>query len=73
MELDPDGERAQWREVLGQTVIACNLAPDIADQPAEPLAQKSQFPVGALELMGMGIAPDHDRRPLGHPQIALAQ
>ena len=23
--------------------------------------------------MGMAVAPDHDRRPLGHPAIALAQ
>ena len=30
-------------------------------------------PPGALELMGMGIAPDHDGGALGHAQIALAQ
>jgi hypothetical protein len=73
LEQHPDGERAQRSEALGQFVVARGLAPDIADQPAEPPAREPQLAVGALELVGMGIAPDHDRRPLGDLQIALPQ
>ena len=46
---------------------------DVPDQAAEPGAQELERSPGALELMGMGIAPDHDGGALGHPQIALAQ
>ena len=35
--------------------------------------QELQLPPGALELMRMGIAPDHDGGALGQAQIALAQ
>ena len=53
--------------------IAVDLAADVADDAAEPGAQEFELAPGALELVGMGIAPDHDGGALGHPQIALAQ
>lgn len=40
---------------------------------AEPGAQEPQLAIGPLELLGMGVAPRHQRRPLGHPPIGLAQ
>ena len=70
---DFDRQVPQRREALAESRIARDLAVDVADQPAEPGAQELEFSVGALELMRMGIAPGHDRRPLGEPEIALAQ
>ena len=40
---------------------------------AEPGAQEFELSPGALELMRMGIAPDHGGGALGQTQIALAQ
>jgi hypothetical protein len=35
--------------------------------------QELERETGLLEMMGMGVTSDHNRRPLGHAQIALAQ
>ena len=56
-----------------QCLVAIDLAADISDQPPQPRAQESEHAPGPLELVGMGIAPDHDGSPLADPQIALAQ
>ena len=65
------GHRSAGRpdQTLGQAVCRQRrgLVPDIADQPAEPVAQEPQLAAGALELMGMGVAADHDRRPPAYP------
>jgi hypothetical protein len=46
------------------------LAADIADHPTKPCAQ--ELAPRPLELVGMGIAADHDRGALGDPPLALA-
>lgn len=53
--------------------IAIDLAPDVANDAAEPGAQELQFPPHPLELMRVGITPDHDGGALGDAAIALAQ
>jgi hypothetical protein len=45
----------------------------VTERPAEPDAQEFQFAPGALELVSMDVAADHDRRPLGHPPVALSK
>ena len=60
-------------EALPQRRVAGDLAADIADHPTEPGAQELEFAPRPLELMGMSVAPDHDRRALGYPPIALPQ
>src|SRR5258705_5139658 len=63
----------QRAEAVFERCVALDLAADVADDAAEPGVQELKLPPGALELMGMRIAPDHDGGALGHPQIALAQ
>ena len=63
----------QRAEAVFERCVALDLAADVTDDAAEPRVQELQLPPGALELMGMRIAPDHDGGALGHPQIALAQ
>ena len=63
----------QRGEARFQRRIAVDLAADVADHPAKSGAQELELAPGALELMRVGIAADHDRGALGHPAIALAQ
>jgi hypothetical protein len=60
-------------EALLEPLVAGDLTADVADHPAEAGAQELEFAPRPLELMSMGIAPDHDRGALGHPSIALPQ
>ena len=54
--------------------LSIDLAADVtADHPAETGAQEFQFAPGPPELVGMGAASNHDRRPLGHATVTLAQ
>jgi hypothetical protein len=48
------------------------LAVNVTDDTTKPGAQQLEFPLGALELMRMRMAPDHDGSALGQAQIALA-
>ena len=66
-------EIEQRVEARPKVRTAGNLAADIADHPAEPDAQELQLAPHALELMRMGVAPDHDCRALGDPDIALTK
>ena len=66
-------EIEQWAKAVFQRCVARDLAPDVTDDAAKPRAQELELAPGALELVGMGVAPDHDRRALGHPPIALPQ
>ena len=60
------GGAGQWlRENLLQRQLAGDLAGDVADDAAEPRAQDAQLPAMAVELLGVGVAPRHHRRPLG--------
>ena len=65
--------RQRLRERLFQRRPACNLAADVANEPAEPRAQQAQLAMMALELLGVGVAPRHHRRPLSDARIGLAQ
>jgi hypothetical protein len=47
---------SRTRRTSLQRLVAGDLASDIADDPAEIGAQLLQRPVGALELLGVGIA-----------------
>ena len=56
--------RAAGRSAASSRVVAVDLAADVADDPTEPGAQELERPAGALELMGVGVAPMQDRRGL---------
>ena len=73
LEAHPMRHGEEIGEALPELLVAGDLAADVADYPAEPDAQEFQRPPGTLELMGVAIAPDHDRGALGHPAIALPQ
>jgi hypothetical protein len=45
--------------------------PDVADHAAEPGAQELERAPGPLELMRVGVAPDHDRGAFGDAPVAL--
>jgi hypothetical protein len=47
----------QRAEASFQRRIAVNLATDVADDPAKPRPQELELAPGALELMGVSIAP----------------
>jgi hypothetical protein len=53
--------------------VALDLAGDVADHAAEISFELLRGPVGALELLGVGIALMLDQRELAHPRIGLAQ
>src|SRR5881394_48540 len=53
--------------------LPCGLHRMLSDHPTEPNAQELEFSPRPIELVGMGIAADHDRGALGHPTIALPQ
>ena len=74
LEADPLTAKARsGAKRFGERRVAGDLAADVADQPSQARAQELELAVGALELVGVGIAPDHDRGPLGDPQIALPE
>ena len=56
-----------------EPVVAGDLTADVADHPTEPDAQEFECAPRPLELVGMGVAPDHDRGAFGHPPITLSQ
>ena len=73
LEAYPISQSEKLGEALLEPVIAGDLTADIADHPAQPDAQEFEFAPRPLELVGMGIAADHDRGALGHPPITLPQ
>jgi len=68
----PPGQ-ARHGEHLLQALVAVDLAPDVADDPAQAGSQELDLPVHALELLGVGMAPGHHRRLPGNTRIGLAQ
>ncbi len=70
---DLDRQIEEWGEARREFGMALDLAMDVADHPAEPGAQEPQRLAGALVLMGMAVAPDHDGGALGDPEITLPQ
>jgi hypothetical protein len=66
-----EGEQAG--KAFPERRVAGNFAPDVAEHAAEPNAQELERAPGPLELMGMRVAPDHDRGALGNASVALPQ
>jgi hypothetical protein len=58
--------------VLTKRGVAFDLAGDVADDTAEIGSKRLQGPVGALELLGVGVALMPDQCKLAHPCIGLA-
>jgi hypothetical protein len=58
---------------LLEPLVAGDLAADVADHPAQPDAQEFEFAPRPLELVGVGIASDHDSSAFGYAPIALPQ
>jgi hypothetical protein len=70
---DAPCQHEQLREHRFEPTIAFDLAGDVADDAAEIGAQLFERPVGALELLGVGVALMLDQGELGHPRIGLTQ
>jgi hypothetical protein len=73
LEPYPHRQSEKVGEALLEPVVAGDLTADVADHPTEPDAQEFQCAPRPLELVGMGVASDHDRSAFGHPPIALPQ
>jgi len=70
---NPQREIEQRAKAVLERGIVLDLAADVANDAAETGSQEFELSPGALELMRVGIAPDHDGGALGQVQIALAQ
>ena len=69
----PTGEHQRMGEGALQFSLVPDLAPDVANDPAEISADRLQRPVGALELFGVGVALMGDPRMFADPFVGLAQ
>src|SRR5262245_57655712 len=67
------GEAQRLGEDFFELGIAVDASPDVADDAAQIGLEPAQASVGALELMGMGIALMLDQRQLADARIGLAQ
>ena len=67
------GEAQRPGEDFFELGIAVDASPDVTDDAAQIGLEPAQASVGALELMGMGIAFVLDQRQLADPRIGLAQ
>ena len=56
-------------EDIPQPGVTPGLSDDVAGQPAQAGAQELKLAIGPPELVGMGVAPDHQRCPLGDPRL----
>jgi hypothetical protein len=54
--ISPESRRQRPGEDLFELGIAVDASPDVADDAAQIGLEPAQASVGALELMGMGIA-----------------
>ena len=68
----PAGEHERMGGGAFQFSLALDLAHDIADDPAEIGADRLQRPVGAVELLGVGVALMGDQRMFADPRVGLA-
>jgi hypothetical protein len=68
----PAGEHERMGEGALQLSLALDLARDVANDPAEIGSVCLQRPVGALELLGVGVALVGDQRMFADPLIGLA-
>src|SRR5215510_10506393 len=61
------------REYRLEVRVAWDLAPDVANEPADAGAQNAQLSTEAVELFGMVITPCHHGGALGDAHIRLPQ
>jgi hypothetical protein len=66
------GEHQRMGEDALQFGVVLDLARDVARDPAEIGSDRLQRPVGALELLGVGVALMGDQRMFAHPRVGLA-
>ena len=69
----PAGEHERMGEDALQRGVAFDLAHDVARDAAEIGSDRLQRPIGALELLGVGVALMGDQRMFPHPRVGLAQ
>ena len=67
------GGRERMGEDALQFGVVLDLARDVACDPAEIGSDRLQRPVGAPELLGVGVALMGDQRMFAHPRVGLAQ
>src|SRR5712671_3176005 len=68
---NPPAKAEQVSESGLKPIIAVDLAGDVADDAAEIGLERAQSPVGALELLGMGVTLMLDQGELADPPIRL--
>src|SRR5262245_13641148 len=73
LETHPHRQGEQAGEAFRERLVAGDFAPNVADHAAQPNAQELERAPGPLELVRMGVAPDHDRGALGDAPVTLAQ
>jgi hypothetical protein len=73
LETDSHRQGEQVGEAFPESVVTGDLATDVADDAAEPNARELEFAARSPELVGMGVAPNHNGRQLSHAPVALAQ
>ena len=71
LEAHPHRQRQQICKAHLELLVADDLAADVADHPPQAGAQKFEFAPRPFDLVRMAVAPDHQRRPLGQPAMAL--
>ena len=69
----PPRQHEQLSERRFEPAVALDLAGKVADHAAGISPQLLQHPVGALELLGVGITLVLDQGELAHPCIGLSQ
>ena len=67
------GEHQRVGEDALQCGVALDLAHDVARDPTEISADRPRRPVGALELLGVGVALMGDQRVFADPLVGLAK
>jgi hypothetical protein len=68
----PSGQEQRPRERLPQTFVPNDVPLDVADDAAKIGLELAQAPVGAFELMGVGVTLVRDQCQLADPSIGLA-
>ena len=68
-----DSSKVVEKQANKAALAAAEPVPDVADDAAQIGLEPAEASVGALELMGMGIALMLDKRQLADPRIGLAQ
>src|SRR6202171_5065110 len=67
----PPAKAEQVSESALEPIITVDLAADVAGEGAAIGAERAQSPVGALELLGMGVTLMLDQGKLADPRVGL--